>query len=426
VSVASTKPSAAEEASKTGFSPGAAMIRFYQKYISDLRFGHCRFGPSCSQYGIEAIESHGFLKGTVLTADRLVRCNSSAVHYYTRGSGGRLTDPVDGPPAVRQSPEVPRWLLPVPSDPPFPIRAVEAQPLSLDLMHRKSVSDLMEYAAFADALTKQGDCARAETEYKRVAFLANAGEVGRWALIKTGNCYYRWKRWGESTRSFGEAASLSTTDADKNVAYFMAAASYFNDGKYEESSKILERCAFGGREVPGQRDAVHDPDPQDAGGGAQEIGAEKVQLLSGLCLMVSGDWEASKGRFANIVTDYPNSPNRNQALYLQWKAEEGAATVPQKHPNLAAGLSVVIPGLGQTYSGRYFDGFRHFVIDGLLIITVYQLFKEEHYAAGYLVAGFTLPFYIGNVVGAKRSAESYNASKRAEYVSQVIEGAGAE
>jgi putative membrane protein insertion efficiency factor len=425
VTVASANPPSEEE-SKTGFSPGASTIRFYQKYISDLRFGHCRFGPSCSQYGIEAIESRGFFKGTVLTADRLVRCNASAAHYYKRNSGGRLADPVGGPAAVRRSPEVPRWLLPVPNDPPFPIRAVEAQPLSLDLMQTKSVSDLLEYAAFADALTAQGDCARAETEYKRVSFLANVEEVDRWALMKTGNCYYRGKRWDESAHPFVDAASLSTTDADKNVAYFMAAASYFNDGRYAESSSILERCEFGGSDVPGQREDAPGADPHEARGGAQELGADKVQFLRGLCSMVSGDWEASAVRFANIATDYPDSPNRNQALYLQWKAEEGAASVPQKHPNLAAGLSAVIPGLGQAYSGRYFDGFRHFVIDGLLIITVYQLFKEEHYAAGYLVAGFTLPFYIGNVVGAKRSAESYNASKRAGYVSQVIEGAGAE
>jgi len=35
----------------------------------------CRFYPTCSCYAIEAIETHGALKGTGLTALRLMRCN---------------------------------------------------------------------------------------------------------------------------------------------------------------------------------------------------------------------------------------------------------------------------------------------------------------------------------------------------------------
>jgi hypothetical protein len=56
---------------------GAALgfIRFYQKSISPGWPGHCRFQPTCSRYGYEAIERYGVLKGVLLTAWRLVRCN---------------------------------------------------------------------------------------------------------------------------------------------------------------------------------------------------------------------------------------------------------------------------------------------------------------------------------------------------------------
>ena len=36
---------------------------------------NCRFSPSCSQYGIEAIRTHGCVKGLLLTAWRIARCN---------------------------------------------------------------------------------------------------------------------------------------------------------------------------------------------------------------------------------------------------------------------------------------------------------------------------------------------------------------
>jgi TM2 domain-containing membrane protein YozV len=92
-----------------------------------------------------------------------------------------------------------------------------------------------------------------------------------------------------------------------------------------------------------------------------------------------------------------------------------------KHPNLAAGLSAVLPGSGQAYAGRAYDGFRHLVFEGLLIFTIYQLADDDLWGATYLVAGITLPFYVGNIVGAKRSAEHHNASSRAKYVSESLE-----
>jgi putative membrane protein insertion efficiency factor len=51
-----------------------AMIRFYQRWISAGLPSACRFQPTCSHYGYEAIERHGIIKGIALTAWRLARC----------------------------------------------------------------------------------------------------------------------------------------------------------------------------------------------------------------------------------------------------------------------------------------------------------------------------------------------------------------
>lgn len=50
-------------------------IRFYQKFISPLFPGCCRFHPTCSQYAIEAVSLHGVLKGGMFALWRLMRCN---------------------------------------------------------------------------------------------------------------------------------------------------------------------------------------------------------------------------------------------------------------------------------------------------------------------------------------------------------------
>lgn len=52
-----------------------AMIRFYRKAISPLTPASCKYIPTCSQYGLEAIERFGALKGGLLTLWRVLRCN---------------------------------------------------------------------------------------------------------------------------------------------------------------------------------------------------------------------------------------------------------------------------------------------------------------------------------------------------------------
>ncbi len=52
-----------------------ASIRFYQRHISPYKGYKCPYIPSCSQYGIEAIEKYGPLKGGLLALWRILRCN---------------------------------------------------------------------------------------------------------------------------------------------------------------------------------------------------------------------------------------------------------------------------------------------------------------------------------------------------------------
>lgn len=68
-----------------------ASIGFYKKFISPLLPPACRFLPTCSQYGVQAIEQFGPTKGAILTAWRLLRCSPL---------GGRGYDPPKWPPVA--------------------------------------------------------------------------------------------------------------------------------------------------------------------------------------------------------------------------------------------------------------------------------------------------------------------------------------
>ncbi|MDO9600174.1 MAG: membrane protein insertion efficiency factor YidD [Azoarcus sp.] len=51
------------------------LIRGYQLFISPLLGPRCRFYPTCSHYALEAIDTHGALKGSWLALRRVLRCH---------------------------------------------------------------------------------------------------------------------------------------------------------------------------------------------------------------------------------------------------------------------------------------------------------------------------------------------------------------
>lgn len=52
-----------------------APIRLYRRFISPALPRHCKYHPTCSEYAVEAVRTYGVLRGLVLAAWRLLRCN---------------------------------------------------------------------------------------------------------------------------------------------------------------------------------------------------------------------------------------------------------------------------------------------------------------------------------------------------------------
>jgi len=53
----------------------AVPIRLYRRLISPLTGQRCKYHPTCSAYALQAIRTYGILRGSVLAAWRLLRCN---------------------------------------------------------------------------------------------------------------------------------------------------------------------------------------------------------------------------------------------------------------------------------------------------------------------------------------------------------------
>ncbi len=58
------------------------IIKLYQLFFSPLLGASCRFTPTCSQYGVEAIKKHGPFKGGWLTLKRIASCHPWGRHGH--------------------------------------------------------------------------------------------------------------------------------------------------------------------------------------------------------------------------------------------------------------------------------------------------------------------------------------------------------
>ena len=51
------------------------LVRFYQRYLSVISFGSCRYYPTCSQYALWQLDNNTFFKAIYFTISRVLKCN---------------------------------------------------------------------------------------------------------------------------------------------------------------------------------------------------------------------------------------------------------------------------------------------------------------------------------------------------------------
>lgn len=75
-------------------------IAGWQRISYNTNLFNCQFYPSCSNYGTDAINKYGIIRGGVIASERITRCNPRAYHYQLiqnrpfHANDGRIIDPV--------------------------------------------------------------------------------------------------------------------------------------------------------------------------------------------------------------------------------------------------------------------------------------------------------------------------------------------
>lgn len=134
-------------------------------------------------------------------------------------------------------------------------------------------------------------------------------------------------------------------------------------------------------------------------------------MYRGLLYAETADWDRASADFSRTLGS--TEPAVSAAARIAAEIAAAAPTLPRKSPGLAAVLSFFVPGLGQAYSGHWFDALQAFGTVALFGLASGGTFLYERDNGGTflysgLLAGATLTLHASNVFGAYKTAEFRN------------------
>ncbi len=133
-----------------------------------------------------------------------------------------------------------------------------------------------------------------------------------------------------------------------------------------------------------------------------------IAILSGYLLANHPD---SASRFYSSL---PNSVANNYTVKAFVPIIEEARHIKLKKPWLAAILSTILPGTGKVYSGFVWDGVVSLIFTSGSGFVAYRGFALKGLSSiiGWVFAGFTAFYYLGNIYGSVKAAKRYNELKK--------------
>lgn len=253
---------------------------------------------------------------------------------------------------------------------------------------------------FADSLFREEDYYRAITEYKRFLFLYPKHPKSDETKFLIGFSYFKGEKRDAAIRYFEE---LSSDSSKKASAFFEESYFFIGQTHFLANRHPIARAQW-------QEFLEKYPKSQFA---------DAAHYQRGWSFFLEEELERSKEAFKKVTAkeSHPEAKPRDLLkISLTFKEHAGKMIEeidrwgdhPRRSPLLAGVMSALLPGSGQWYTGRFWDGFSALLINGIFIYGIYAAFDAELYAAGGILAFFGTGFYGGNIFSAVSGAYKFN------------------
>ena len=346
--------------------PARGAIRFYQLFIADQDLPTCNFEPSCSAFSFESYERTDPLQATLMTFDRLTRCN-----YWNLGEypivDGKLADPVHDHVMWGTLPDTARAA---------PDTALAVPEGGSD---EDGWLDLEADLDLADALALQGRTAIALAEYRRLAHATVPLALRVAALFRQGWLLFQEGRFAEAADAFSEISrAVPEASADAaDAAVFVA----------------LARSGLG-----------------EQSGASSLQGRPVLRYVRAWASIRAGNTEAAREELEGLLqsADAVVARASRHSLALV----DSAGPPPTWSAWVSGASSALVPGLGALYTRRYGDATFSFAATGGATFLSLRSARAEHWLNAGLFGTAAAGFYLGNVYGGILSARTENRRAR--------------
>jgi tetratricopeptide (TPR) repeat protein len=242
---------------------------------------------------------------------------------------------------------------------------------------------------FADALYDSGDYYRAISEYKRYIFYNGEGKFVKNAVYKIAMSYLMAGKYDEAADSFDGISAKYSGDL-KYLSMLGEAMAAALKKDYVYSTSVADRI-------------LNDD-------GASKY-LDKAHYLIGFNYMDLGDFKASDAEFGKIEgTELGGSSASIRALLNK------STEIPTRSPVISGILSLIIPGSGHMYCGRWADGIISLLLNSFFIYNTYEarVRKDNVQELAYGIPEIFL--YLSSVYGSVVSADRFNNDEVREFI----------
>lgn len=278
---------------------------------------------------------------------------------------------------------------------------ISAIPDSAMCIDEKTVEhEVSQVLSFADFLFDEGDYYRAITEYKRYIYLSGVNKQLKnvdYAYFRIGLSYLAGEKYYDSEMSF------------KRIISDYSESSLIDDSVFYLGIIALQQD-IGYLAEPRLKRLISDyPQSEYCDDAALAISIAKIKNgeLDEAKKTINEAQKQCKSVNLQIYRDHINS------------AIDVFVNKQKKSKTIATWLSAILPGSGHFYCGRRWDGITSLSINSYFIYNTVKAYNHGKTGRGNTHLWFGLPFYVGNINGARTAAKRYNKKQKEDLLREL-------
>jgi tetratricopeptide (TPR) repeat protein len=254
---------------------------------------------------------------------------------------------------------------------------------------QKSIDGMLHFAA---KQLEAGNYGLAAKEYQRVMFFTDTVQPD--VLINLAEALYKDGNWQQARNYYNQVIRIAENNNQIIESKFNVISSYISENLYNQALVELFN--------------IHDSTYQEY--------QKDVDILFGICYFGLQNFEESGNYFKYAVKGDERAIAKIDSVFSDKKG------LHRPNPKVASVLSIILPGLGQAYSGSFYTAANSFLLtESLLALAIIVAYQYRFIDAIFTVLPWYQRYYLGGVENAEKVAKQKRSENRNHAYKTVLD-----